>query len=56
MKTFKVTIKIQGLMGTTERTHEIKAKTLASAQKKAFAIIGNQTGEIISIIQSGIRK
>jgi hypothetical protein len=56
MKIFKVTIKIQGLMGTTERVYEIKAKTWDSAQKKAFAIIGNQTGEIISILQSGICK
>jgi hypothetical protein len=49
MKNFKVTIKIQGLMGTTERSHEVKAKTISSARKKAYAIIGNQSGEIISI-------
>jgi hypothetical protein len=50
MKNFKVTIKIQGLMGTVERTHEIKAKTFASAQKKAYALIGNQTGEVVLLI------
>ena len=50
MKTFKVTIKYQTLAGEQTRTHEVKAKTLASAQKKAWAIIGNQSGEVIAIV------
>lgn len=49
MKTFKVTIKIQSFFGTQIITREIKAKTLSSCQKKAYAIIGNQTGEIVFI-------
>jgi hypothetical protein len=49
MKTYKVTIKIHGLCGISETTHDIKARTLVSARKKAYAIIGNQSGEIIDI-------
>jgi hypothetical protein len=47
--TFKVKIKIKCLFSISEKTHEIKAKNLASAQKKAYEIIGNKSGEIISI-------
>jgi hypothetical protein len=50
MKTYKVTIKIHGLCGISETTHDIKAKTLKSAQKKAYAIIGNQSGQIVDIV------
>ena len=50
MKTYKITIKIYGLTGVTERVVEVKAKTEASARKKGYAIIGNQDGQIISIV------
>lgn len=49
MKTFIATIEITGLAGV--QTHEIKveAKTASSAEKKAWQVIGNRTGRVISI-------
>lgn len=49
MKTYLATILITGLAGTVERKLEIKAKTIVSANKKVWAIIGNQTGSIIDL-------
>lgn len=53
MKTFKVTIKIQGLTGERTMVKEIKAKTEKAAQAKAYDIIGNQSGWIESIQLKG---
>ena len=49
MNTYLAIIEITGLAGTKTRNIEIKAKTLASATKKAWAIIGNQTGQVLEI-------
>lgn len=56
MKVFEVTIKIIGLGGEQVRTHEIKAKTIDSATKKAWQIIGNQTGEVLYVGQTHYKK
>ena len=50
MKTFKVVISITLLGGIEQqRELEIKAKTAKSAEKKAWAKIGNQTGHVVSV-------
>lgn len=50
MKTWKVMIVIEGLGGIFKREHLIKAKTEKSAWSKAYAIVGNQTGHIESLV------
>lgn len=52
MKNFKVVIEIEGLAGKRTMERTIKAKTAKSAENKAWDIIGNQSGNIISIQQS----
>lgn len=49
MKTFLAVIKIQGLGGTAHYTKYIEAKTLKAAKNRAWASIGDQTGEIVLI-------
>ena len=48
MKLWIVKIEIIGLGGRKERDLEIKARTQKSAEKKAYAIIGDRTGNILS--------
>lgn len=51
MKNWKVTIMITNMFGVSEKREvKIKAKTIKSAEKKAWSIIGNQTGHITLII------
>jgi hypothetical protein len=50
MKTWKVMIVIEGLGGIFKREHLIKAKTEKSAMSKAYAMIGNQTGFVESMV------
>jgi len=49
MKNFYAVLKIQSLTGVSTRKVTIKAKTLKSAEKKAWEMIGNQSGEVITI-------
>ena len=49
MKNWTIEIKVIGLGGESVTTHTIKAKTEKVALRKAYEIIGNQTGEILSI-------
>lgn len=51
MKNFKATIEITNMFGIAQKREiEIKAKTQKSAEKKAWAIIGNQTGIVVSVV------
>ena len=51
MKNFKVTIEITNMFGvSSKREIQIKAKTEKSAEKKAWEIIGNQSGHVVSVI------
>lgn len=49
MKIWTVTIQIEGLVGRRVSIHTIKARTEKSARAKAYNLIGNQSGEIISM-------
>ena len=53
MKNFKVIVRITNMFGVSEeRTWIIPATTHKSAQSKAYAKIGNQTGEIVTITEA----
>src|SRR5271167_4966591 len=49
MKEWKVVIEITGLGGTRQTEHTIQAMTEKVAIRRAYAIIGDQTGHIVSI-------
>jgi len=50
MRVFTVRISITGLGGTREQDLQIKATKQNVAERKAYEVIGNQTGHIVSVI------
>jgi hypothetical protein len=50
MKTFKVTIQYINLVGTHLSEVEIRARTEASATKKAWQLIGNRDGVVVKVV------
>lgn len=53
MKTFIITIEIEGFRGNRTQDLEIKAMTAKSAKIKAFDVIGNRLGKIITMKREG---
>ena len=49
MKNFLAVIKIQGLSGTAYYQKIISAGTLRAAKSRAYASIGDQTGDVVLI-------
>lgn len=52
MKNFIVTLRFYGLTGEYTTRFECKAKTSASAKKKAERTIGNRDGYVVTILEA----
>jgi len=49
MKIFKVSIEFVGLTGTYLSKFEVKARTQASAEKKAYQVVGDRSYNFVNV-------